>query len=268
MGRFDEILLLTDLDGTLLNRAGEVSDENLHAIRYFMEHGGRFSIATGRSKAGMEHLLDRVPINAPAVIYNGAAVYDFQTQQLVWQQPLGTRGIELARFLLREFPEAGVEAYELHTPYVIRENHIVRRHFAYVKMPWREGTPESVPQPWINMLITQEPEPLEDIRQAVERKFPGKYFLQYSSPRYLEVLHPDANKGAGALAVCRRLGVSPKKLYTVGDGRNDVQLLACTRNACAPANAEAEILALEPQLLPDHDHHAIAALIDRLDRGD
>ena len=266
MKRFDGLLLLTDLDGTLLNREGRISGENLTAIRSFIQQGGRFSVATGRSKAGMEHFLEELPINAPAVIYNGAVVYDFQVDHVVWQQPLGERGVELARFVCRHFPRAGIEAYELHTPYVIQENAITRRHFSYVKMPWREAAAEQVPQPWINMLITEEPEPLEKIRRAVAAQFPGQYFLQYSSPHYLEVLHPAANKGAGALALCTDMGIEKTCLYTVGDGRNDVQLISCTPNGFAPQNADPEVLGLCAGHLPDHDHHAIAALIQILEQ--
>jgi hydroxymethylpyrimidine pyrophosphatase-like HAD family hydrolase len=57
MGKFDGILLLSDLDGTLLSGTRVISPENLEALRYFMAEGGRFSVATGRSKPGMEHFL-------------------------------------------------------------------------------------------------------------------------------------------------------------------------------------------------------------------
>ena len=98
MGKFDGILLLSDMDGTLLNGSSTVSPENLSALRYFMAEGGRFSVATGRSKPGMEHFLESLPINAPAVIYNGAVVYDFEAGCPVWQRPLGERGLRLNRF--------------------------------------------------------------------------------------------------------------------------------------------------------------------------
>ncbi len=265
MGKFDGLLLLTDLDGTLLTSHRSISPENLAALRYFMEQGGRFSIATGRSKPGMEHFLEHLTINAPAVIYNGAVVYDFEAGCPVWQRPLGERGLQLNELVQTEFPGAGLETYEMDTAYALSDNPISRRHFTSVKMPWRLVQPEEVPQPWVDMLLLDREDRLERIKARLEEAFPGQYFLQYSDKEFLEVLHPEANKGAAALALCEHLGIQAENLYTVGDGRNDIQLLTCTPNAYAPANAEPEVLALQPKLLPHHNDHAIAALIAELD---
>ena len=265
MGKFDGILLLSDMDGTLLNSCRTVSPENLEAIRYFMAEGGRFSVATGRSKPGMEYFLKDLPVNAPAVIYNGAVVYDFEADCAAWQCPLGERGLDLYRLVQEEFPGAGMEAYDMHTAYALSDNPISRRHFDNVNMPWQLVRPEAVPQPWVDMLLLEKEDRLAEIKAQLEARYPGVFFLQYSDKEFLEVLHPDANKGVAALALCKYLNYNVENLYTVGDGRNDIQLLTCTRNAYAPANAEPEIKALCPRMLPHHNDHAIAALIAELD---
>ena len=48
MGKFDGILICTDLDGTLINSSEKVSKENLDAIEYFKANGGLFTFVTGR----------------------------------------------------------------------------------------------------------------------------------------------------------------------------------------------------------------------------
>ena len=268
MGRFDGILILTDMDGTLLNSAGELSPGNRRALAYFMEQGGRFSVATGRSKAGMEHFLPEMGINAPAVIYNGSVVYDFERDAPVWTCPVGEDGYHLAKAVAAAFPDVGVEVYDLHHPYVVQENAITRRHFQYVKMVWDQRAAEDIPQPWLNLLLTREAERMPALRAYVEQEFPDTFFLQYSAPHYLEVEHRMANKGAGALRLRDWLDVAPDRLYTVGDGTNDVELLSCTVKRCAPANACPELRALSPHLLPDCDHDALAALVADIERGD
>ena len=50
MKKFQGMLLLSDMDGTILNDKKEISQENKDAVRYFTENGGYFSLATGRSK--------------------------------------------------------------------------------------------------------------------------------------------------------------------------------------------------------------------------
>ena len=65
---FEGTMILTDLDGTYLADDHHISAENRAAAEWFMENGGRFSIATGRSKAGMEHFFPELRINAPAIL--------------------------------------------------------------------------------------------------------------------------------------------------------------------------------------------------------
>ena len=54
MGRFDGVMILTDMDGTLLDSQSRLSPENRDAILQFIAQGGRFSVATGRVKRAME----------------------------------------------------------------------------------------------------------------------------------------------------------------------------------------------------------------------
>ena len=48
MGKFNGILICTDLDGTLLDNEKHVSKENIEAIEYFKKNGGLFTFLTGR----------------------------------------------------------------------------------------------------------------------------------------------------------------------------------------------------------------------------
>ena len=87
MGKFDGVLLASDFDNTLLYtedalRTGgpvpPLPERNREALAYFMAQGGRFAIATGRAlPAFLRHAGD-VPMNAPGVVCNGAAIYDFE----------------------------------------------------------------------------------------------------------------------------------------------------------------------------------------------
>ena len=77
MGKFSGWLLFSDLDETLLNHQKEISAENRKALDYFTQEGGMFSIATGRSEVISRKFTQILPINHPAIIYNGCGIYDF-----------------------------------------------------------------------------------------------------------------------------------------------------------------------------------------------
>ena len=77
---FTGLMLVCDMDGTLLNSKLEVSDENVRAIEYFVDNGGVFTIATGRMELGVRKYLRILPVNAPVILYNGALIYDFEKE--------------------------------------------------------------------------------------------------------------------------------------------------------------------------------------------
>ncbi len=81
MGIFDGFLLCSDLDGTFWGQGAEV--QNQKAIEYFIQNGGRFSFATGRTVDFIREKPFFPIINAPTCLFNGAVVYDYSQEKLL-----------------------------------------------------------------------------------------------------------------------------------------------------------------------------------------
>jgi len=77
LNMFDNILMVTDLDGTLFDSRAQVSQKNMNAINEFRNNGGLFTIATGRAFSYSRFTANELELQIPAIVYNGAAVYDF-----------------------------------------------------------------------------------------------------------------------------------------------------------------------------------------------
>lgn len=87
MGKFEGILICSDLDGTFIG-AGDVISVNKNAVEYFIEEGGIFTFATGRNVA---HLLNSelyAIINAPACLLNGSVIYDYKEKRILYEKRL------------------------------------------------------------------------------------------------------------------------------------------------------------------------------------
>ena len=85
MGKFEGVLICSDLDGTFIG-AGDAISVNKNAVEYFIEEGGRFTFATGRNIA---HLLNSelyTIINAPACLLNGSVIYDYKEGQILYEK--------------------------------------------------------------------------------------------------------------------------------------------------------------------------------------
>ena len=72
---FSDILITVDVDRTLTDTHSRIPQRNLEAIRYFTDNGGAFTVNTGRSLNTYRGQMDRVPTNAPLLLFNGAATY-------------------------------------------------------------------------------------------------------------------------------------------------------------------------------------------------
>ena len=66
MGKFSNIMIASDFDRTLTDPQDRIPQVNLDAIRYFMDEGGIFTVASGRSIPLFRQRAALFPVNAPA----------------------------------------------------------------------------------------------------------------------------------------------------------------------------------------------------------
>ena len=85
MGKFDGVLLVSDFDDTLYDSHCQVPRRNLEALDRFLAQGGRFTVATGRAHRTFAPYVHLAPVNAPVVLSNGSAIYDFQKDEFLVQ---------------------------------------------------------------------------------------------------------------------------------------------------------------------------------------
>ena len=264
MGLFDNTLILTDLDGTLLDSNAQISKGNIDAIMYYMENGGKFSFATGRNYLGMKYFYDIIPANAPAVTSNGAVIYDMANGCPCEVYPMGEIAEDICRKVLDRFDDIGIEVMLADSIYVLKPNIITDRHIEYTKMTAQDGTFENIPKPWVHLLLTRDPATIAEVYDYVTKEYGDKVFVQYSASYFLEVLVGGANKGSAARRIAEIVGVPQEGIYTVGDGQNDVELLSCTKNSFSPSNSHPDILRITANILPDNDNDPLAALVEHI----
>ena len=100
MGKFDGILICTDLDGTLLRNDKTISQENKEAIEYFKREGGYFTFVTGRMPFTSRTLYEMVKPNAPVGCINGGGIYDFERNEYLWSRTLPNDAAELVEAVM------------------------------------------------------------------------------------------------------------------------------------------------------------------------
>ena len=122
MGIYSDILLTVDYDRTLTAPDSSIPERNLEAIRYFMENGGAFTVNTGRSVPMTKSFRDKVPVNAPLLLYNGSAAYDLSTDKLLFCHEIHMDMWETVDTCMALFPDLTVEVQSLDAHYRFTEN--------------------------------------------------------------------------------------------------------------------------------------------------
>lgn len=69
-------LYISDMDGTLLNPAGIVSEKSTKILTDLIDRGLHFTVATARTPLSALPLLSEIPIRDPMILMNGALCYD------------------------------------------------------------------------------------------------------------------------------------------------------------------------------------------------
>ena len=278
MGKFTGVLLASDFDNTLLYtedalRTGApvppLPERNREALESFMAQGGRFAIATGRALAAFLRHAENVPMNAPGVVCNGAAIYDFARGEYLENAMLDASARERGQAVLDRFPDVAVEAYHIdNVIHVVRPNAISRQHEHMTHVALTEAPSLlDVPLPLGKLLFEAEHETLEQVLAFLrDRGWAEDYELIFSVSHLLEMTTRGANKGGMVRRLADRLGISMDHVYCAGDEANDLSMLSAAAEGFAPANASAAVRESGATVVCHARDGAIADVIEILDR--
>ena len=278
MGKFTGVLLASDFDNTLvytesalkgLEPIPELLPENRQAIEYFMAEGGTFSIATGRALPSFEIVRPGLPMNGPAILFNGAAIYDFKAEQYLCTAFLPDTVRPHIMQVLDAWPEAAVELYhDDNAIFALHANELTLAHLHLTHEATKMlETIDQAPSPISKALFEIVPEKMAALhRYVTDMPWASRYEIVPSSSFLLELTAKGASKGDMVQRLAQLLHIAPQNVYCVGDHANDLGMLAVSAIPFAPANAIESVRQMPGiHILPDARNGTIAALIRQLD---
>ena len=263
MKKFDGFCLFSDMDGTLITDKFEIPRQNIEALQYFTENGGRFALATGRSiHSSTLAMQEALPVNLPCLMHNGGLIYDFEARQVLRGTVLPTdAATSLAEALLAEYPQHSVAIW-------CPDHRVELGVSASWMLPSVKGALSSVTDPWCKLVIYHKLGEQAEIMSFIERHLSGGLQTTVASNRFIEIMPAGVSKGSALEWVIDRLSLDRRRVLTIGDYYNDFEMLSCpgVRSFC-PENAPKDIQALCEQTLCHVDDGAIAALITYIENG-
>ncbi len=275
MADFSGILLVSDIDGTLIGGAPVVSEYNARRINYFIENGGLFTIATGRCVDACRDILKTVNLSAPAAMVNGTVIYDYNTERVIASQGMDDNIRKIICEALKEDnPLLGVEIHSREKVIDIKVTREVELHNLYESLhPLNMTIDEALEYEWNKVLFTFEEgytnkelrDRLISLGASPEQLMFTNAHLDDGIHNYLEAIPNGVDKGTGIALLAESLGIDIKNVYGIGDYYNDIPMLRTVGCAAVVKGAPEDILKLADFVSTSVDEGAVGHFIDYIE---
>ena len=228
---FENWLVVSDIDGTLNNKIRKLPRRNYNAIKEFTERGGNFTLASGRLQSSLERNYNRITPNQPAIVLNGAGIYDFDKREMIWRSTIGEKGREFVKYISEEFDEifksVDIGVYFDDYVYIVRNGLLSNVTMLGDKAKYEiVKSVDDVPKEgWMKVIFWSNPVTIEKLRKVISTlENPDANFM-LSSILTLEMLQKDTHKGVGIMKLADMLGIEKSHVAAIGDYYNDWDML-------------------------------------------
>jgi hypothetical protein len=235
-------LFLADVDGTLVTQDKVLTHAAVAAVRSLRQAGVLFAITSGRPPRGMEMLVQPLDLDTPIAAFNGGLLVD-RAMQVLEQHVIPEDLVvpvadHMKSFKLDVWLYRGADWFvsDPKAPHVDREAWTVK--FEPKVMEGFAGLTDGV----VKLVgVSDDHDAIDAAAQAATEKFGDHLTAAASQPYYLDVTHPQANKGAVALSLASRYKLDPAQIATIGDQPNDILMFAHSGLTIAMGNADPEV---------------------------
>ena len=257
-------LLLSDVDGTLVTKEKVLTPRSVEAVHELHDAGIQFAVTSGRPPRGMEMLVEPLAISSPLAGFNGGLVVEPDLQvveERTIPEDLVAPTIEL---LDRSTSPSGSTAAPtgwFSTP-TGRTWRASRTPCSSSRPSWSTSTEAAAVAKIVGVSDDY------DAVAAAARPWPTSELGEHvaasrSQPYYLDVTHPQANKGAVVRFLAERYDISTDEIATIGDMPNDVLMFAHSGLSIAMGNAHREVQRAARHVTTTNDEDGFAHAVER-----
>ncbi|MEG2928641.1 MAG: HAD family hydrolase [Oscillospiraceae bacterium] len=239
----NDILVISDLDNTLLTAEKGIPLYNIEMIEKFQKLGGKFTVATGRSIESVAHYLTQIKLSAPAILYNGAVIYDYNHKRILSKKALPQLEAKKALAIIRKnFPEIGTEVMcDNNRLYMLQENAYTQKHTDDEMLSFVNCDVSSIKNNWIKVLFADKNSKLLQLQQFCESlPFENVEFVMTNSI-YFEMMPKDVTKGIALRQLCNLMDIDIQNTVAIGDYYNDIELLKTAGLSVCVDNAPMDV---------------------------
>ena len=268
MGK-DIRLVIADVDGTLVTQDKVVTERAVEAVKRLREAGIAFTITSGRPPLGMKMLIEPLGLTEPIAAFNGGVVVhpdlSVMTQSFV-PADMAAKVIEsIARHGLDVwvYTDRDWLIHDAAAPHVSREQWTV-------KFPPKVVSDFSAHLDRVAKIVgvSDDYTAVATAESDLQHECGNRASAARSQPYYLDVTHPDANKGHVVTTLSEALSIPAEQIATIGDMPNDVLMFKKSGVSIAMGNASPEVQAQAQFVTTSNQQEGFADAMERFILGE
>lgn len=253
-------LLALDLDGTIFGDDLVISERTRRAILRAQQQGVLVTIATGRMFVSARQIAADLSIDAPLICYQGALVRHSATGETLYHKTVPNR---FAHEIIAKTEQLGLHL-NLYLNDAIYAAQITPEALFYSRInmglqinevgnldTWLDAQDGAEPT---KLVIITDADRTDEALELFTSLYGDKLQVTKSHPRFTEFTSIECSKGRALAFLSERIGVDRDEVMAIGDGHNDLDMIAWAGHGVAMASA--------PQAVQDAAHSICAALID------
>ena len=257
-------LLLADVDGTLVTDDKVLTDRSVEAVRRLHDAGVLFAVTSGRPPRGMEMLVEPLSLKTPVAAFNGGLVVD-KNMDVLEQKVIPE---DIVEPIVDLFDSSGLDVWiyqgadwyvrDPEAPHVEREAFTVQ--FEPTVVESLDGLTEGVAK---IVGVSDDTDLVAAVATSAHDHFGDHVSAACSQPYYLDVTHPEANKGGVVKYLSAKYGIAEDEVATIGDMPNDVLMFARSGLSIAMGQSGSEVHRAARRVTGSNEDDGFAEAVER-----
>lgn len=260
-------LIITDLDDTLVNSQGKISEIDKLAIIEAQKKGIKFVLSSGRPTFAMLNLAKELELDhygGYISSFNGSIIIDCKNNQKISEISLSKKEID---FIYDIAKREKVDIITYFDDSIISEDNseYIQEEVKITGMPLRkvDNFKNTVDRPCTKCILLAEPNYLAEVEKKLQKEIGNMFSIARSKEFFLEITKLGVDKGFGLKKLCELSNITLNECIAVGDSYNDLPMLKIAGLSVAVSNAKPEILNSVDFITKSNNDGGMAHLINR-----
>ena len=255
-------LVLADVDGTLVTNDKALTDRAIAAVHKLHDADIIFAVTSGRPPRGMAMLVEPLALRGPIAAFNGGLVVN-PDMSPIEQKLIPQELVADIVAVMRESVDVWIYQdtdwiiLDPDAPHVAKETSTVQ--FAAKVVDSLAGITENVEK---ITGVSDDHDLIEQVQRDLQDRFGDRIGASRSQPYYVDVTHPEANKGSVVAYLADHYDIDPSEIATMGDMPNDVSMFEPAGLSIAMGQAEDDVQAAATHVSSSNEDEGFAKGIE------